>query len=106
MIISDLSCLEDISQSQVPMMPEQAGIIKGGVTFCPYTTQNVTSRLRIRSGPSTSNKIVGYWYPGDVKYLESGVGVSKNGFRPLDSSRDSWVSTEYIRRTKGRCELG
>jgi hypothetical protein len=83
------------------LTPEQAAIIEGGV-FCPYTTRGVTSRLNIRSGPGTNYDIVGYWYPGEVKLLES-PAILKNGFQAFDSSRDQWVSTRYIQRTSGSC---
>jgi hypothetical protein len=80
---------------------EQAAIIEGGV-FCPYTTRGVTSRLRIRSGSGTNYRIVDYWNPGEVKFLES-PAIVQNGFRALNSSRNRWVSTQYIQRTSGAC---
>jgi hypothetical protein len=89
------------------LTPEQAAILEGGVeTYCPYTTRGVTSRLRIREGPGTNYDIVGYWYPGDVKYLQSSPAIVQNGFRAFDSSRDQWVSTQYIQRTQRRCVRG
>ncbi|MEH1845252.1 MAG: hypothetical protein V7L25_09695 [Nostoc sp.] len=84
----------------VELKSEEAETMKGGV-FYPYTTQGVTSRLRIRSGPSTNYRIVGYWYPGQVKYLES-PAILKNGFRKLTSSLNQWVSTQFIKRLPGR----
>ena len=81
------------------LTPEQAAIIEGGV-FYPYTTRGVTSRLNIRSGPGTNYRIVGYWNPGEVKYLES-PAILKNGFQAFDSSRNRWVSTQFIQRTSG-----
>jgi hypothetical protein len=81
------------------LTPEQAVIIEGGV-FCPYTTRDVTSRLNIRSDPGTNYKIIDYWYPGEVKYLES-PAILKNRFRAFSSSRNQWVSTQYIQRTTG-----
>jgi len=95
MLVSNLDHLEVVN--------ENTGILGGIRMSCPYTTTGVTSRLRIRSGPSTSYRIVGYWYPGDVKYLESRGGLEKNGFRALDSSKDEWVSRQYIRPTGGHC---
>jgi hypothetical protein len=61
------------------LTPEQAAIIEGGVQYCPYTTRGVTSRLKIRSGPGTNYKIVGYWNPGEVKLLESPAIVRRTG---------------------------
>jgi hypothetical protein len=78
---------------------EQAAIIEGGV-FYPYTTRGVTSRLRIHFGPGTNYKSVDYWYPGEVKYLES-PAILKNGFQAFSSSRNRWVSTQFIQRTSG-----
>jgi uncharacterized protein YraI len=80
---------------------EQAAIIEGGV-FCPYTTRGVTSHLNIRSGPGTNYRDVGNWYPGEVKLLES-PAIVRNGFRKISSSRNWWVSTQYIQRTSGAC---
>lgn len=84
------------------LTPEQAAIIEGGVQYCPYTTRGVTSRLNIRNGPGVNYDIVGKWYPGEVKLLES-PAILKNGFQAFDSSRDHWVSTRYIQRTSGSC---
>ncbi len=91
MVISDLKHLEVVN--------ENTGILGGA---CPYTTKDVTTRLRIRSGPGTSYKIVGYWYPGEVKYL---TGVTSNNFRLLAHSNDGqrWVSKKYVKRTGGEC---
>ena len=87
----------------VELKPEEAETIQGGLqTFSvPYTTQGVSSRLRIRSGPSTDYRIVGYWYPGEIKYLESPAIVT-NGFRQFSSSVNKWVSTQFIKRAPGK----
>jgi hypothetical protein len=87
------------------LTPEQAAIIKGGVQYCPYTTRGVTSHLNIRSGPATNYRDVGNWYPGEVKYLQSSPAIVQNGFRAFDSSREQWVSTQYIQRSPGRCVI-
>ncbi|BAY47997.1 hypothetical protein SAMD00079811_56160 [Scytonema sp. HK-05] len=85
------------------LTPEQAAILEGGVeTYCPYTTQGVTSRLNIRSGPGTQYDVVDHWNPGEVKYLQS-PAILSDGFRAFDSSRDQWVSRQYIKPAQGRC---
>ncbi|MCC5663616.1 hypothetical protein LC653_06665 [Nostoc sp. CHAB 5784] len=85
------------------LKPEEAETIKGGLTFSePYTTQGVSTRLRIRSGPSIDDdNIVGYWYPGQVKYLQS-PAILKNGFRKFSSSVNKWVSIKFIKRAPGK----
>jgi hypothetical protein len=42
------------------LSPTQAAVIEGGISFCPYTTRGANTRLRIRSGSSTSLPIVGF----------------------------------------------
>lgn len=94
MLVSDLDHLETVNENSN---------IFGGATYCPYTTKGVTSRLNIREGPSTDSDIVGKWYPGDVKYLESRGGLVDNGFRKFSSTDNRWVSTQYITRKNDRC---
>ena len=84
------------------LTPEQAAIIGGGVQYCPYTTRGVTSRLKIRSGPGTNYPDVGNWNRGEVKLMKSHA-IVRNGFRKISSSRNWWVSTQYIQRTSGAC---
>ena len=82
----------------VELKSEEAETMKGGVL---YTTQGVSTRLRIRSGPSTDYRIVGYWYPGEVKNLEF-PAILKNGFRKFSSSVNQWVSTQFIKPVRNR----
>jgi hypothetical protein len=84
------------------LTPEEAAILEGGVQYCPYTTRGVTSHLNIRSGPGTNYKDVGDWYPGEVKLLQS-PPIKVNGFQAFNSSRNRWVSTQFIQRTSGAC---
>jgi uncharacterized protein YgiM (DUF1202 family) len=84
----------------VELKPEEAETMKGGL-FYAYTTKGVNTWLNIRSGPGTNYKVVGRWYPGEVKYLDRSATL-KNGFRKLRSNLNEWVSTQYIKRVPGR----
>ena len=56
-------------------------------------TVKVTDCLRIRSGPGTSHKIVGYLYPGAKVVITEQV---ENGSMTWGKSEKGWVSMNYI----------
>lgn len=56
-------------------------------------TVKVSDVLRVRSGPGTSNKIVGYLYPGDKVIITE---QAESGSMTWGKTEKGWVSMTYI----------
>lgn len=63
-----------------------------------YEVYNVSSKLNIRSAPSTSSSIVGELYPGDtVEVLGSYYGSDKEWAAINHNGAGCWVAMEYLK---------
>ena len=85
----------------VELKPEEAETMEGGgnsFAYERYTTKNVSTYINIRSGPDTSFPIIGKWYRGQVKLVES-PAILMNGFLRIISldRKSAWVSKRYIK---------
>ncbi len=79
-------------QLYTELTPEEEVPISGGADAL-YTTDGVTTRLRIRESPNLRSDIIGFLKPNSIFFASFDI---TNGFRKL-LNRKGWVSADFTK---------